>query len=130
MSFGMIPRSHMVIIRILQINFVLLSKKNLFSGVVHHDDLLYLFRVSLFPDFPTDSDALKIVERMTRIWANFAKSGQPISKEDENLFNNVTWEKFTLINPKYLEIDSNLSMKSNLNQKRMNLWDKLFVINS
>lgn len=46
------------------------------AGTVHHDDLLYLFAVPvLAPQFKdTDPENLQ-VERMTRMWTNFAHSG-------------------------------------------------------
>ncbi|XP_032456548.1 uncharacterized protein LOC100116956 [Nasonia vitripennis] len=96
-------------------------------GVVHHDDLLYLFRVSFFPDFDKDSPDLKTVERMTAIWSNFAKTGEPIPKDDRN-FANVSWERYSAKEKKYLEIGSELVLKAGLNAERMELWDKLFPV--
>lgn len=45
-------------------------------GVVHHDDLIYLFYISrLFPWFtPSDPEA-QTVEKLTKLWANFARTG-------------------------------------------------------
>ncbi|KAJ8686630.1 hypothetical protein QAD02_022424 [Eretmocerus hayati] len=93
-------------------------------GVVHHDDLLYIFRVSFFPDFEKDSPDMKTVERMTSIWANFAKTGEPIPKDNE-LFKNVTWEPYTTENKRHLEIGNELVMKDSSNDERMKLWDEI-----
>jgi carboxylesterase type B len=92
------------------------------------DDLLYIFRISSFPEFKNNSTEIKIIERMTGIWSNFAKTGEPIPKEDnKGIFANVFWEKFTPSNKKYLEIDNELVMKTNLNAERMEVWDELFL---
>ena len=99
----------------------------LIAGVVHHDDLLYIFRVSFFPEFDKDSAEVKTVQRMTAIWANFAKTGEPIPKDD-SLFSNVKWEKYTTKDKKYLEIGEELVTKTDLNAERMNFWDKLFPV--
>ncbi|CAB0034145.1 unnamed protein product [Trichogramma brassicae] len=97
-------------------------------GVTHHDDLLYLFRVSFFPEFEKDSPEMRTVERMTAIWANFAKTGEPIPLEGSGveLFANVTWEPYRLDDQRYLEIGEELSMQTRLNAERMDIWDKLF----
>lgn len=62
---------------------------------------------------------------MTTIWANFAKTGEPIPN-DNALFANVTWEKYTSKDEKYLDIGSELVTKTGLNSDRMKLWDELF----
>ncbi|KAL7289595.1 hypothetical protein TKK_0016453 [Trichogramma kaykai] len=97
-------------------------------GVTHHDDLLYLFRASLFPEFEKDSPEMRTVERMTAIWANFAKTGEPIPLEGSGveLFANVTWEPYRLDDQRYLQIGEELSMQTRLNAERMDIWDKLF----
>jgi hypothetical protein len=53
-----------------------LSMFVLFSGVVHHDDQMYLFFISsLFPAFKPEDPETKIVERQTKMWANFIQTG-------------------------------------------------------
>jgi hypothetical protein len=53
-----------------------LLKFVLFSGVVHHDDQMYLFFISaLFPQFKREDPETKIVERQTKMWANFVQTG-------------------------------------------------------
>lgn len=96
--------------------------------MVHHDDLLYIFRVSFFPNFDNNSPEMKTVERMTAIWSNFAKTGEPITKDDSQLFTNVTWEKFTHDNQRYLNIGKELVMETRLYSDRMDFWDKLYNV--
>ena len=64
---------------------------------------------------------------MTAMWANFAKTGEPIPQDDE-LFKGVTWEPFEVENQKYLDIGKELEMNTRLNAERMSFWDKLFPI--
>nr|CAD7594782.1 unnamed protein product [Timema genevievae] len=45
-------------------------------GVAHHDDLIYVFNISiLFPSFQPGDQEIKTVERMTKLWANFIQTG-------------------------------------------------------
>jgi hypothetical protein len=51
-------------------------KSILFSGVVHHDDQMYLFFISVVaPYFKPEDPETKIVERQTKMWANFIQTG-------------------------------------------------------
>lgn len=87
---------------------------------------MYLLYISQFPFFKENDPEIPTVERMTAIWENFAKTGEPIPKDNE-LFKNVTWEKFTSENKSYLEINNELTMKDGvIYPERMNVWDKLF----
>ncbi|KAJ4445588.1 hypothetical protein ANN_12269 [Periplaneta americana] len=45
-------------------------------GVSHHDDLIYLFYISLlFPEFKTEDPESQMVEKLTKLWANFIQTG-------------------------------------------------------
>ncbi|XP_051164874.1 uncharacterized protein LOC127283823 [Leptopilina boulardi] len=98
-------------------------------GVVHEDDLIYLFFLeNRFPMFNETDPEVQIIERMTSIWENFAITGNPIP-EDNLIFENVTWQRFTPSNKCYLDIGSELIMKNgNIYPDRMQLWDKLFPL--
>ncbi|XP_012268625.2 esterase E4 [Athalia rosae] len=97
-------------------------------GVVHHDDLLYLFYLkSNFPYFKVDDPEYQTVKRMTTMWTNFAKTGNPIPANNQD-FENVTWEPLTPSNKKYLEIGDNLTMKTGLYAKENEEWDRLFPV--
>lgn len=98
------------------------------SGVVHQDDLMYLFYQSkVFPYFEDNAPENVMVEKMTAIWANFAKTGEPIPK-DNPLFQDVTWTQFTRKNQAYLDIDNSLLMRNGLYIDRMKEWEKLFPL--
>ncbi|XP_043269346.1 uncharacterized protein [Venturia canescens] len=96
-------------------------------GVVHHDDLLYLFWDDYFPYFAVTDPEYETVKTLTGIWANFAKTGEPIPRNNEK-FRNVVWTPFTCENNKYLEIGNELVMKTNLYKDRMMKWERLFPL--
>ncbi|XP_015516134.2 esterase E4 isoform X1 [Neodiprion pinetum] len=99
-------------------------------GVVHHDDLLYLFNVKrYFPYFNTNDPEYSMVRRLTSMWTSFAKCGNPIPRDVEG-FENVTWDAFTPENKKYMNIGDNLTMATDLYAVRMNEWEKLFPLPS
>ena len=77
--------------------------------------------------FQSTDPEVRTVERMTSMWANFAKTGYPIPSNN-SLFQGVTWTKLTPKNEAYLEITENLTMKSNLYLDRMQLWESLFPL--
>lgn len=53
-----------------------LSSFVLLSGVVHYDDQMYLFFIpTLAPYFKPEDPEAKIVERQTKMWANFIQTG-------------------------------------------------------
>ncbi|KAH0551918.1 esterase E4-like [Cotesia glomerata] len=97
-------------------------------GVVHHDDLMYLFYMQrYFPYLNETAPEIPTVEHMTAMWASFAKTGNPIPK-DNPLFKDVTWEPFQPETKQYLEINSNLTMKFNLNAERMEAFERIFPL--
>ncbi|KAI7815372.1 esterase [Rhyzopertha dominica] len=109
-------------------------------GVVHHDDLIYLFYISkLFPEFKQSDPESAAVEKLTAIWANFARTGynrvlddsfisrKPIPEQTDKL-DNVKWEPFTLKSQKYLDFGNKLTINENLFEKRYAEWEKLFPI--
>nr|AIY68330.1 putative integument esterase [Leptinotarsa decemlineata] len=98
-------------------------------GVVHHDDLIYLFYMQkLFPLFKDNSpQEIEMVAKLTALYYNFAKTGNPIPIAIEKL-DNVRWEPFTMKEQKFMEIGNKLVMQEKMNEKRFNEWDKLFPI--
>ncbi|XP_047106120.1 esterase E4-like [Schistocerca piceifrons] len=99
-------------------------------GVVHHDDLIYLFYISvLFPPFTSTDPEYTTVKKMTKMWSNFVKTGNPTSERND--FVNVEWQNLTTSRQVYLEIGSQLTMKNGLYyQDRMSLWDSLFPLST
>lgn len=99
-----------------------------FAGVVHQDDLQYLFYMSFgFPFFNRTDPETKMVEKMTAMWVNFAKTGEPIPKNND-LFKGVLWSSLDWSKRNYLEIGKKLTMKSNMYPDRYALWERLFPL--
>ncbi|XP_025833114.1 uncharacterized protein LOC108734580 [Agrilus planipennis] len=97
-------------------------------GVVHHDDLIYLFYIStLFPKFTTNDPESNTVDKMIKMWANFAKTGNPIP-QPTSLLDDVTWAPFTEQNGKYMKIGKNLEMDKFLNAKRYKVWEDVLPL--
>ncbi|KAJ8686609.1 hypothetical protein QAD02_022403 [Eretmocerus hayati] len=97
-------------------------------GVVHGDDTIYLFYQSAFPKmFKPDDPEISTLERMTTMWAHFARTGKPFP-DNSSLFANVRWDKLTTSNGAYLKINEKLTMKSNLYGDRMAFWERLFPV--
>ena len=100
----------------------------LLLGIVHHDDLQYLFYMSfIFPYLEKGDPENVMVEKMTAMWANFAKTGKPIPPRN-NLFSDVSWTPLTTKNNNYLEIGVKLKMKSNMFSARYAFWEQLFPL--
>ncbi|XP_049800943.1 esterase E4-like [Schistocerca nitens] len=97
-------------------------------GVSHHDDLIYLFYISArFPEFIKTDPEYTTLKRMTKMWTNFIKIGNPTPEKTDVI--NVEWKTLNLSKPAYLEIGSELQMRQGLYyQERMRLWDRLFPL--
>ncbi|XP_060522228.1 esterase E4-like [Cylas formicarius] len=98
-------------------------------GVVHNDDLIYLFYISkLFPLFKENTPKeVEMVTKLTSLYANFAKFGNPIPTPNDKL-DNVKWEPFTPKTQKYLDLGNKLTVQEKLYEKRYAEWEKLFPL--
>jgi carboxylesterase type B len=92
-------------------------------GVFHGDDLLYLFKSSLFVDFEeqTEEDQ-KMTELMVTYWTNFAKYGNPTPFKIANASN---WTPVQTGQKNYLDLQIEPTMKENLEPERMLFWDRM-----
>ena len=81
----------------------------------------------IFPLFKEGDPENVMVEKMTTMWTNFAKTGEPIPKNN-NLFKGVTWSTLTLKGKEYLEIGEKLTMKRDMFADRYALWERLFPL--
>ncbi|KAL6446496.1 hypothetical protein ACFW04_001210 [Cataglyphis niger] len=96
-------------------SFVMWNKTTPY-GVVHHDDLQYLFFMkNNFPFFENNAPEIPMVELMTI---------------PSTLANNVTWDPYLLETDNYLEISEIPKMKTGLYPERMQKWESLFPLNS
>ncbi|XP_018578672.1 carboxylesterase 4A-like [Anoplophora glabripennis] len=67
-----------------------------------------------------------MVSRMVKLWANFARTGNPTPRTDP-LLQNITWPSVnSRKDMKYLDIDSTLTIKSNYREEHMKFWDYIY----
>ncbi|XP_050554223.1 esterase E4-like isoform X1 [Spodoptera frugiperda] len=96
----------------------------------HHDDLIYLFTLSY--RFPTidvaDTEDSKMVDKMTAIWYNFARYGDPNPREDTGELASLSWPAMTPDNRTYLRVTGDFTVKQNLYEERFHVWDQLYHI--
>nr|WOZ07768.1 carboxylesterase CarE4 [Agrotis ipsilon] len=94
-------------------------------GASHADEIGYLFDIS-YMDKPTPEDQL-IVDRMTTLWANFVKYGNPTPQTTDLL--PVQWPAVTQGALSYLKIDSQLEVDRRNYKSRMAFWDVFYKLN-
>lgn len=90
-----------------------LMVKRLVKGASHIDEVSYLFYLPLCKSENPNPPAVGtkdrvILEQMTTLWTNFAKTSDPTSTQND--FVNVTWKPSTSDNPYYLDIGDELRL--------------------
>ncbi|RZB40290.1 COesterase and/or Abhydrolase 3 domain containing protein, partial [Asbolus verrucosus] len=96
-------------------------------GVTHSDDLIYVLYVPLFPIFNQSYPEAEMVEKLTTMWANFARTGKPIPKSTQK-FEGVEWETYNVHTKKYMDIGKKFSLKDHLFENRNAFWRKLYPL--
>ncbi|XP_031348985.1 esterase B1-like isoform X2 [Photinus pyralis] len=94
-------------------------------GVCHADDLGYLFMNPATLPPPEHSTEMKTVKRFIKLWANFARTGNPNSKVTDSLIS-VLWKPVEKDRVHFLEIGENLTVGVNPDEDRIAFWWKLF----
>ncbi|XP_026739428.1 acetylcholinesterase-like [Trichoplusia ni] len=96
------------------------------TGVAHADELGYFFDVSYMDKNPTPEDQL-VIDRVTTLWANFAKFGNPTPQTTDIL--PVIWPMATKDEQYYLNIDADLTIKKRYFNSRVAFWDLFYKLN-
>ncbi|KAF2887968.1 hypothetical protein ILUMI_18205, partial [Ignelater luminosus] len=93
-------------------------------GVCHGDDLLYLLSSDLFEDFPRTDSERRMIDIMSTLWANFAKTGNPTPTTDSLI--QTKWEP-TDESVKYYFIknENEIKMINNIYKEREEFWKEL-----
>ncbi|PZC73332.1 hypothetical protein B5X24_HaOG200180 [Helicoverpa armigera] len=96
----------------------------------HHDDLMYLFTLSYrFPPIDVaDTEDSKMVDKMTALWYNFARYGDPNPRDDTPELSSLSWPAMTPAQRNYLRVDKQFAVKQNLFEERFAVWDQLYPI--
>lgn len=95
-------------------------------GVSHGDELQYLFPVGeqLFQDTPLNKEDHKMIDILTSLWFNFAKSGNPTPRKTQTV--PIKWKPVRTQALEYLHIGkSDLHMADNLHPERNAFWESL-----
>lgn len=95
-------------------------------GACHCDELLYLFNFDLFfPNYKPNESDKKMIDVLTTLWKNFAKTGKP-TPENDPLFP-TKWNPVQSEQLEYYFIKSNTDMKmaKNMYLDRVKFWRDL-----
>lgn len=90
-----------------------------FKGTSHSEDMLYWMCIS---NFVNDDDAA-VIEVITKLFSNFAKTGNPISEEMQ-----IRWRNSTIEAPCYLNIrgkEECIFVDGRLNEDEIQFWENL-----
>ncbi|CAH2042179.1 unnamed protein product, partial [Iphiclides podalirius] len=87
------------------------------------DELCYLFVCNPKTIYKTlledeDAEEIKVLKNMVKMWANFARTGNPTPDGDE-----LTWNPATKENKECLVISDELKMHKNLHENVVRFWD-------
>lgn len=96
------------------------------GGATHADELGYLFDIS-YMDKPLDPEDQLIVDRMTELWANFVKYGNPTPEPTELI--PVVWQPVTPDKWHYLELDTEIRVATRPYHARMAFLDLFYRTN-
>ncbi|KAJ8717744.1 hypothetical protein PYW07_005674 [Mythimna separata] len=97
-------------------------------GAATGDELCYLFVCKPIRKLykkvleDEDSEELKVIKNMVKLWTNFAKSGNPTTEGSD-----FTWTPATKENKDCLVISDELQMKQNLHEDRIQFWDEFLA---
>ncbi|XP_041989034.1 acetylcholinesterase-like [Aricia agestis] len=92
------------------------------AGATHSDELGYMFSMDFMPDTKYRDQCM--IDKLTTLWANFVKYGEPTPVTTELL--PVRWPPLTGDTVPCLQIDSNLTVLSRPFRRRMAFWDLFF----
>ncbi|CAG9559330.1 unnamed protein product [Danaus chrysippus] len=93
------------------------------KGVCHGDELWYVFK-NFWNDYLYEKHLRlrAIIFRVSKIWTDFAKTGEPISRNSDEEY----WRPFTIKNKEYYNIDETFSMGYYADRERIEFWDKIY----
>ncbi|CAH1640554.1 unnamed protein product [Spodoptera littoralis] len=91
--------------------------------VAHADDLLYLFTPNTSPIIDRNSKTFQHVEKVTKLWTNFAKFGNPTP--DDSL--GVTWTPYSVANKDYLDIGNELKPGHAPDDEEVQFWENVLT---
>ncbi|XKL63133.1 hypothetical protein PGB90_005497 [Kerria lacca] len=94
------------------------------TGASHADELPYLFYSNRFCKniFEIKEPEKTVINNMCAMWTNFAKTGNPTDGMKD-----VEWKPSTFDNPRYLQINKDLTLKEGkIFEKRFSFLKKIY----
>lgn len=93
-------------------------------GVCHADDLCYLFKTLFSEKLDPESGEATYIRRFLKLWANFARYGNPTPDTDDKLLG-TTWKPVTREVNWLLNIGETLKMEIDPDVERVRFWDDI-----
>ncbi|XP_045763942.1 esterase FE4-like [Maniola jurtina] len=93
------------------------------TGAGNSEELPFLFQM-LNTKVETNDNNQLISDRITTMWSNFIKFGNPTPRKSELL--PVIWSPVTTDARPYIVIDSNIHLERRINHDRMAFWDLFY----
>lgn len=106
------------------LNFLTKLLNSKVKGTCHGDELSYQFRIPGLPEPDEGSPEALVRSRLNRMWADFAKTGNPTPAIDDEI--TETWKPCSESSPTYLRITEDLKLESGLLIERMKFWESLY----
>ncbi|KAG6460605.1 hypothetical protein O3G_MSEX012098 [Manduca sexta] len=95
------------------------------AGAIHTEELDFLFEIARDPKNLTTPEQIMMRDRMTEMWANFVKYGDPTPRVTNLL--PVRWTPVTTGSARpYMNIDVNMEVGDHVNHERMAFWDLIW----
>ncbi|XP_038220445.1 esterase FE4-like [Zerene cesonia] len=107
-------------------NFVKKRMNITVGGAAHADELGYLFDMTILDRDVCESDQL-IVDRVTEMWTNFVKHGNPTPEVSELI--PVAWPAVTKDSLNYVDINTMVRLGARPFAHRLAFWDLFFDAN-
>lgn len=92
-------------------------------GAAHGDELAYLFKSELTAKVEKGSIEDLSIRRLSKLWTNFAKTGDPNSKDT---LLNVEWKPAIISEINFLDFDETLTIGIDPDGDRMSFWHDIY----
>ncbi|XP_034943568.1 acetylcholinesterase-like [Chelonus insularis] len=94
------------------------------TGVLHGDEINYIFGEPLDPAKGYTKEEVILSKRIMRYWANFAKTGDP-NMGDDGSWADAFWPQHTAANQEYLTLDTNVTeIGQGIRTRQCAFWKK------
>lgn len=96
------------------------------TGASHADDLYYLFKHEESIPIVEGSVEDLCVDKLVKLWTNFAKYGNPTPRGKRDSIINVEWPAAEKNSLRFLEIGNSFSLGRDPEKERVEFWTKLY----